>query len=118
MEQEHKKQFIQAIASYLLNKNKTLSIKGPKEKVEKLATDLTYLKNLLVKTVPQEKEEGKKSPLEYMVAGIIGYMIGKDTGIKIKGDKKTTNEIVKAINSVKNDIVVKKFQTESEIEKN
>lgn len=111
MDSERIKLTAQAVAAYLLNKDKTLSIKGPKVKVEKLAKDLTHLKDLIIKTVPdEEREEGKKTKKEYVVAGIIGFILGKDTGIKFKGDKYTTTELAKAINEVKNDLVVKKFK--------
>src|SRR5574343_611754 len=111
MELEKRKQFARSIASYLLNKDKTLSITGPQEKVERLSRDLTHLKDLIIKTVPEEeKVEGQTTKREYVVAGIIGFIIGKDTGIKFKSDKKTVNEMAKAINAVKNDIVIKEFK--------
>lgn len=113
MEIEQRKEFMRSIASYLLNKNKTLSISGPKEKVERLARDLTHLKDLIVRTVPEEEKiEGTPTKREYVVAGIVGYFMGRDTGVKFKGNKHTTNEMAKAINAVKNDIVVKKFKPE------
>ena len=113
MEIEQRREFMRSIAAYLLNKNKTLSISGPKEKVEKLARDLTHLKDLIVRTVPEEEKiEGTPTKREYVIAGIVGYFMGKDTGVKFKGDKHTTNEMAKAINAVKNDIVVKQYKPE------
>jgi malonyl CoA-acyl carrier protein transacylase len=113
MEIEQRKEFMRSIAAYLLNKNKTLSISGPKEKVERLARDLTHLKDLIVRTVPEEEKiEGTPTKREYVIAGIVGYFMGKDTGVKFKGDKHTTNEMAKAINAVKNDIVVRQYKPE------
>lgn len=102
MEDQKRIDTAKAIAAYLLNKENTVSITGPKEKVEKLGKSLTELKEILIKTVEDEDLRKKAT------AGIIGFILGKNTGIKFKGKKQDIQAMIKAINNLKNSVLISK----------
>jgi len=106
MSDQDKTHLMQAIVGYLSSVNTGIKVKGKKEDVDSFMTSLDNLKSVLDNLELKENiQEAKKSGAwKMLMTGIVGYLLGKGSKVKVKGDPKQVEKLTSAIKKLSNTI--------------
>jgi len=99
---------IKAIIGYLSNVKTGIKIKGKRESVEELTQSIEKVKKVLsglkVTSDLEEAPGGKTDKWKLLMTGIAGFLLGKNTGVKLKGQEKEIKKLAQSIKDLSSTI--------------